>query len=136
MSDQQYFSLAESNELIPWLKDKLEEIYTLAFNVTPDSGSRILKRGLTSKIHTNGTSKSVDHLSGLQKDKEKVEKEIEGILGDIKEKGIILRNIENGLSDFPSVKEGEDIFYCWTAEETQIQYWHYRYEGYSGRKPI
>ena len=114
----------------------MEEIYTLAFNVTPDSGSRILKRGLTSKIHTNGTSKSVDHLSGLQKDKEKVEKEIEGILGDIKEKGIILRNIENGLSDFPSVKEGEDIFYCWTAEETQIQYWHYRYEGYSGRKPI
>ena len=69
-------------------------------------------------------------------EKEKVEKEIEGILGDIKEKGIILRNIENGLSDFPSVKEGEDIFYCWTAEETQIQYWHYRYEGYSGRKPI
>ena len=67
---------------------------------------------------------------------EKVEKEIEGILVDIKEKGIILRNIENGLSDFPSVKEGEDIFYCWTAEETQIQYWHYRYEGYSGRKPI
>ena len=136
MSDQQYFSLAEANELIPWLKDKLEEIYTLAFNVTPDSASRILKRGLTSKIHTNGTSKSVDHLSGLQKNKEKVEKEIEGILGDIKEKGIILRNIENGLSDFPSVKEGEDIFYCWTAEETQIQYWHYRYEGYSGRKPI
>ena len=67
MSDQQYFSLAEANELIPWLKDKLEEIYTLAFNVTPDSGSRILKRGLTSEIHTNGTSKSVDHLSGLQK---------------------------------------------------------------------
>ncbi len=136
MSDQQYFSLAEANELIPWLKDKLEEIYALAFNVTSDSGSSILKRGLTSKIHTNGTSKYVDHLSGLQKNKEKVEKEIEGILGDIKEKGIILRNIENGLSDFPSVKEGEDIFYCWTAEETQIQYWHYRYEGYSGRKPI
>ena len=136
MSDQQYFSLAEANELIPWLKDKLEDIYTLAFNATPDSGSRILKRGLTSEIHTNGTSKSVDHLSGLQKNKEKVEKEIEGILVDIKEKGIILRNIENGLSDFPSVKEGEDIFYCWTAEEPQIQYWHYRYEGYSGRKPI
>ena len=75
-------------------------------------------------------------LSGLKKEKEKVEKQIEGILGDIKEKGIILRNIENGLSDFPSVKEGEDIFYCWTAEETQIEYWHYRYEGYNGRKPI
>ena len=136
MSEQQYFSLAEANELIPWLKDKLEKIYTLAFNITPDSGSGILKRGLTSKIQTNGTSKSVEHLSGLQKDKEKAQKQLEGILGDIKDKGIILRNIENGLSDFPSVKEGEDIFYCWTAEETQIQYWHYRYEGYNGRKPV
>ena len=125
MSEQQYFSLAEANQLIPWLKDKLEEIYSLAF-----------KDRLTSEIPNNGTSKSVEHLSGLQKEKEKVEKQIEGILGDIKEKGIILRNIENGLSDFPSVKEGEDIFYCWTAEETQIQYWHYRYEGYNGRKPI
>ena len=136
MSEQQYFSLAEANQLIPWLKDKLEEISSLAFNVTPDSESRILKRLLTSEIQTNGTSKSVEHVSGLQKDKEKVEKQLEGILGDIKEKGIILRDIGNGLSDFPSVKEGEDIFYCWTAEETQIQYWHYRYEGYNGRKPV
>ena len=132
MSEEQYFSLAEANQLIPWLKDKLEEIYTLASNVTPDSKSH----QLGSEIYTNGTSKAVEHLSGLQKEKEEVEQQIEGILEDIKEKGIILRNIENGLSDFPSVQEGKEIFYCWTAEETQIQYWHYRYEGYNGRKLI
>ncbi len=125
MSEQQYFSLAEANQLIPWLKDKLGEIYSLAF-----------KDQLTSEIQTNGTSKSVEHLSGLQKEQKKVEKQLKLMLGDIMEKGIILRNIKNGLSDFPSVKDGEDIFYCWTAEETQIQYWHYRYEGYIGRKPI
>ncbi len=132
MSEQQYFYLEQANQLIPWLKNKLEEIYSLASNVTPDLESH----QLASEIYTNGTSKSVEHLSGLQKEKEEVEKQIEGILEDIKEKGIILRNIENGLSDFPSVKDGEEIFYCWTSEETQIQYWHYRHEGYNGRKSI
>ena len=132
MNPEQYFSLEEANQLLPWLKDKLETIYSLASDVTPDPESG----HLSAEIYTNGTSKAMENVSGVQKEKEKTEKQIGNILTEIQNKGIILRNIENGLSDFPSYRDGEEIFLCWTVEESSILYWHYRYEGYSGRKLI
>ena len=132
MNPQQDFSLEEANQMLPWLKDKLETIYSLASDVTPDPNSG----QLTAEIYTNGTSKAMENVSGVLKEKEKAEKEIENILAEIQQKGIILRNIENGLSDFPAFRNSEEIFLCWTVEEPSILYWHYRYEGYGGRKPI
>ena len=132
MNPEQYFSLEEANRLLPWLKDKLENIYSLASDVTPDPESG----HLAAEIYTNGTSKAMENVSGVQKEKEKAEKDIENILTEVRKKGIILRNIENGLSDFPAFRDGEEIFLCWTVEEPSILYWHYRHEGYSGRKPI
>jgi hypothetical protein len=132
LNPQEYFSLEEANQLLPWLKDKLETIYSLASDVAPDSDSG----QLAAEIYTNGTNKAMENVSGAQKEKERAEKQIENILTEIQRKGIILRNIGNGLSDFPAFREGEEVFLCWTTEESSILYWHYRYEGYNGRKPI
>ena len=132
MNPQEYFSFEEANQLLPWLKDQLETIYSLASDVAPDSDSG----QLTAEIYTNGTNKAMEKVSGAQKEKERAEKQIENILTEIQRKGIILRNIGNGLSDFPAFRDEEEVFLCWTTEESSILYWHYRYEGYNGRKPI
>jgi hypothetical protein len=50
--------------------------------------------------------------------------------------GAQIKSLEEGLLDFPSRREGEDILLCWKLGEDEIEYWHGLEEGFAGRKPI
>jgi hypothetical protein len=50
--------------------------------------------------------------------------------------GAQIKSLEEGLLDFPSSREGEDILLCWKLGEDEIQYWHGPDEGFAGRKPL
>lgn len=50
--------------------------------------------------------------------------------------GIILRDIESGLVDFPSEREGRDVLLCWQLGEDRIGFWHDRETGFAGRRPL
>ena len=55
---------------------------------------------------------------------------------EITEKGIIVRDLERGLVDFPSRREGRDIFLCWVQGEENIGFWHGTVEGFGSRKRL
>ncbi len=50
--------------------------------------------------------------------------------------GVILRDLDLGLVDFPAKVRGMPIYLCWRAGETQVAFWHGRAEGFAGRKSI
>jgi len=50
--------------------------------------------------------------------------------------GIILRDAESGLVDFPSEREGQTVFLCWKLGEDQVAHWHEVDAGMAGRKPL
>ncbi len=50
--------------------------------------------------------------------------------------GVILRDLDPGLVDFPSEVRGIPIYLCWRAGEPAITFWHGLGEGFAGRKPI
>jgi len=54
----------------------------------------------------------------------------------ISELGIILRDVESGLVDFPSEREGRDIYLCWRLGEDRIGFWHPPETGIAGRQPL
>ena len=56
-------------------------------------------------------------------------KEIESI-------GCVLRDLDQGLIDFPFRAPTGTVFLCWKVGESAIQFWHGRDEGFAGRKPI
>jgi hypothetical protein len=49
---------------------------------------------------------------------------------------IVLRDLERGLVDFPSMREGEEVYLCWEEGEAEIGYWHDLESGYGGRRPL
>jgi hypothetical protein len=51
-------------------------------------------------------------------------------------RGIILRDAESGLIDFPSLREGRTVYLCWTPEEDRVGYWHEVDAGFGGRRPL
>jgi hypothetical protein len=59
------------------------------------------------------------------------------IIKSLTDDGIILKGIEEGLIDFPAVREnGEEVFLCWKSGEEHIQFWHSLDGGFRGRRPI
>jgi hypothetical protein len=50
---------------------------------------------------------------------------------------VVLRDLDRGLVDFPSVLDGEEAYLCWVeTEEDGIEYWHDLDSGYGGRQPL
>jgi len=59
------------------------------------------------------------------------------ILKGLEKRGIIVKGIDQGLVDFPHIREnGEEVYLCWMVGEDDIQYWHRISDGYSGRRSI
>ena len=52
------------------------------------------------------------------------------------ERGILLRDPETGLVDFPAEREGKRILLCWRLGEGDVAYFHTEHSGFSGRQPL
>jgi hypothetical protein len=49
---------------------------------------------------------------------------------------IVLRDADRGLVDFPSIRDGEEIYLCWDAAEPRVAWWHEPDSGFAGRRPL
>jgi hypothetical protein len=54
----------------------------------------------------------------------------------IRELGVVLKDLDVGLLDFPHEREGRVVFLCWRPPEERIEYWHEIETGYAGRQPL
>ncbi len=54
----------------------------------------------------------------------------------IRELGVILKDLDMGLLDFPHEREGRVVFLCWHPPEERIAFWHELDAGYPGRQPL
>ena len=52
------------------------------------------------------------------------------------DRGILLRDPDAGLIDFPAERDGEHVFLCWRLGEDDVAYYHGVHSGFSGRKPL
>ena len=63
-------------------------------------------------------------------------KAVQGGFNRLKELGCELKDIEMGLIDFPSMRDGKLINLCWMIDEESIAYWHTLDTGFASRKPL
>jgi hypothetical protein len=61
---------------------------------------------------------------------------IKSALEEIQEMGCLIKDLETGLVDFPTLFNGEEVYLCWRLGETDITYWHGVHEGEAGRRQI
>jgi hypothetical protein len=50
--------------------------------------------------------------------------------------GITLRDIPDGLVDFPALVNGRQVWLCWKRGEPDVAFWHDLESGFSGRQPL
>ena len=57
-------------------------------------------------------------------------------LEELEERDVVVRDLERGLVDFPSVIDGQEGYLCWLVHEPEVGHWHGLGTGYSGRRPL
>jgi hypothetical protein len=57
-------------------------------------------------------------------------------VGQLVEIDVTLREIENGLIDFPALASGRQIWLCWRLGEGEIAWWHEHADGFAGRRRL
>ena len=54
----------------------------------------------------------------------------------LEELDVVVRDLERGLIDFPSLLGGEEIYLCWLLDEPEVGHWHAPESGFGGRRPL
>ncbi|MGH3000751.1 MAG: DUF2203 domain-containing protein [Gaiellaceae bacterium] len=54
----------------------------------------------------------------------------------IAEHGAEVKDLDEGLVDFPALHRGETVLLCWKLGEDEIAYWHRIEDGFAGRRPV
>jgi len=55
---------------------------------------------------------------------------------ELAEAGCLMKDLDAGLLDFPTLLQGEEVYLCWRFDEPDISHWHSVHEGVEGRRPI
>jgi hypothetical protein len=63
-------------------------------------------------------------------------KQINSLVDKVQGMGVELKDMEIGLVDFRTIREGREVYLCWKLGEESVSYWHELDTGYAGRKPL
>ncbi len=126
------FTLAEAEALLPRITPLLEEIQRLRAEYV--AGEEQLE-ALQEKLQGNG------HVSQPQAQQARVAmaravQEIERAVAAINELGVLVKDLETGLVDFPAERQGREVYLCWRLGEPGIGWWHPTDTGFAGRQSI
>jgi hypothetical protein len=63
--------------------------------------------------------------------------DVDEAVAEIEAHGIVLRDVDRGLIDFPTRHPGgRDVLLCWQLGEDDLAWWHLPEDGFAGRRPL
>ncbi|MGQ0794895.1 MAG: DUF2203 domain-containing protein [Nitrosopumilaceae archaeon] len=122
-----HFTIKDANEILPAVIKKFKDIVNLK-----DQALLIQSELETNPKYMSNFKDYVIKKQELNTVMSNFYKAIE----DLESTGVLIKSIEEGLLDFPSIRFNEEIFLCWKKGETEIKFWHGKEEGFMGRKPL
>ena len=91
---------------------------------------------IVQKGHSNGHSSTDQDVTRNREETDSAGNELRNLLQEIYSSGIIVRDTEQGLVDFPTLRGGREVYLCWLLGEDHIQFWHEVHTGFAGRQPF
>lgn len=123
MNGGREFTPEEADALIPELTTSLP-VLREARQVVFRAGEQVTRHAR----HNGGGAPGKEYWEALSMLRRHLER--------LNELGVILRDPETGLVDFPSTRDGHEVFLCWRLGEPRVGYWHGGHSGFAGRRPL
>jgi hypothetical protein len=91
---------------------------------------------LEGHIRGNGGGIPPAELAETAAEVERVARELAKTIDDIVAHGAEIKDLDEGLIDFPALRHGETVLLCWKLGEDEIRYWHTLEDGFAGRQEL
>jgi len=129
-----YFTLREARAALPAVSRDIRDAvqararYQEADQSLQALGQRILMRG--------GIMVDTRQAEAWKSQRESGAQTLKATLGRIEEMGVLVKDLDVGLIDFPTLYRGQEVYLCYRMDESDIDFWHGTQEGFAGRKLI
>lgn len=120
------FTLAEANELLPQLNQRFAAVRRAKTVIV--STKEEVSKASAQAASGGGSPVGALYIRALH--------EISGSLQAIHELGVVIKDVDLGLCDFPYQLEGRVVYLCWKFGEDEIRWWHETSSGYKDRHPL
>ena len=126
VAEQKYFTVAEANAMLPLVQRIVQDIVD-QYQLAIDLGQQ--KQAL-------GDDAQAEAIEQLEKKAQVAASKLNDLVEELSELGCELKDWETGLVDFPSQRDGDDVYLCWKLGEPEIGFWHDLHAGFSGRQTL
>ncbi len=120
------FTVQQANEALIEIRPLVErilEIRTELLERRPDL------EPVLEKLGHNGGSRAISEAT-------EAFGQLEKLIHQIQEMGAEIKDINTGLLDFRTLREGREVYLCWQYGEEEVGYWHDLDAGFAGRQPL
>jgi hypothetical protein len=127
------FTPAEANSALSEVRPAAERLVALRTRM------RELERTqgeLVTAIAGNGGGYAASDLNAAQSELVSLADAALACVERLEELGVVMKDLDQGLLDFPALRDGEQVELCWRVGEAAVESWHRVCEGFAGRKPI
>lgn len=121
------FTPQEASKLLPDIKPKVKELIDRKKVVTELHAE--MERYSLLGFRTSEVAEKAALLDAL----------VEGMtkkISELQDLGVVVKDLDYGLIDFPAERYGENVLLCWMYGEPEVAHWHKPNEGYGGRRSL
>jgi hypothetical protein len=128
----EHYTRAEAEALLPRLEGMLRELQLLRDELAEQEEqytalrTRVLSNGHNMQSNAQRIRMAIATLTA----------QITQRIHAIAELGVIVKDLEAGLVDFPAMRGGREVYLCWRLGEDHIGWWHEVDSGFAGRQPL
>lgn len=128
-----YFDREAAEALLPDVEPLLREIQRLREQLVEVEERAA---GLQARTVGNGHLRD-DEIDAVLGGARSIGDEIGERLRQIDAMGVLVKDLDSGLIDFPTLRDGREVYLCWRlGEGGRIAWWHEIEAGFSGRQPL
>jgi hypothetical protein len=127
------FTPEEANDALTLIRPIAERMVGHAAAL---AAAQARQRELALQIGANGGDLSPGEVRDAAGD---VQRELDAVaecVASLDTEGVQVKDVAEGLLDFPARHGGRDVLLCWRVGEPEVAYWHGLEEGFAGRKRL
>jgi hypothetical protein len=128
------FTLAEAEAVLPEVERLIRE--AVARKADYQEAEEELQEFSRKIILSGGISVNREKVLGIRSRRDCAAAALKEAIESIQSAGCLVKDLDIGLVDFPTVFRGEEVYLCWRMGEPAITFWHGVDEGFQGRKNI
>jgi|SRR5271165_2798405 len=131
---KRYFTLQQAERLLPEVESAIREAISLK---TELQESEMALHSFTQRVAMLGGA-DVDRGAFVEQRtrRETAGLRLKELLDRIQDTGCLIKDLDIGLIDFPTLLRGDEVYLCWKLGESGIQFWHKVNDGFRGRQAI